>query len=46
VPESRKVAGIFYEVIVQLYLQDGRFLELVPMVTLEGMKRKRLEEEL
>ena len=44
-PESRKVGGIFYEAIVQSYLQDGRLLELVPMVTLEGMK-KRPEEEL
>jgi hypothetical protein len=33
-------------VIVQLYLQDRRFLELVLMVTPEGMKRKRSEEEL
>lgn len=49
VPESRKVAGIFYEAIVQLYLQEGRLLELVPMVTLEGTlegtKRKRSGQE-
>src|SRR5258708_7980290 len=49
VPESRKVAGIFYEAIVQSYLQDGRVLTLVPMVTLEEektdkKKRKRSEE--
>ena len=31
--ESRKVAGIFYEAIVQSYLQDGRLLELVPIVS-------------
>ena len=36
VSELRKVAGIFYEVIVQSYIQDGRILKLVPMVTLEG----------
>ena len=45
VPESRKVAGIFYEAIVQSYLQDGRILKLVPMVTLEETKRKRSEDE-
>ena len=38
VSELRKVAGIFYEAIVQSYLQDGRILKLVPMVTLEGTK--------
>ncbi len=46
VPESRKVAGIFYEAIVQSYLQDGRILKLVPMVTLDiEKKRKRSEDE-
>jgi hypothetical protein len=45
VPQSRKVAGIFYEAIVQSYLQDGRILKLVPMVTLEEKKRKRSEDE-
>src|SRR5258708_32769977 len=35
------MAGIFYEAIVQSYLQDGRILRLVPMVTLE----KRSEDE-
>jgi hypothetical protein len=44
VPELRKVAGIFYEAIVQSYLQDGRILELVPMVTLEESKRKRSKD--
>ena len=43
--ESRKVAGIFYEAIVQSYLQDGRLLELVPMVTLEGTMTTRSKEE-
>jgi hypothetical protein len=42
VPESRKVAGIYYEAIVQSYLQDGRILKLVSMVTLEERKRKSL----
>lgn len=31
---------------MQSYLQDGRLLKLVPMVTLEGTKRKRSEDEL
>jgi len=46
VPESRKVAGIFYEAIVQSYLQGGRILKLVLMVSLEETKRKRSEDEL
>lgn len=45
VPESRKVAGIFYEAIVQSYFQEGRILKLVPMVTLEDTKRKKSEDE-
>jgi hypothetical protein len=48
-PELRKVAGIFYEAIVQSYLQNGRILELVPMVTLnlkesQETKYKRSED--
>lgn len=39
-PDLRKVAGIFYEAIVQSYLRNGRILELIPMVSLEGKKRK------
>ena len=46
VSESRKVAGIFYEVIVQSYHQDGRILKLIPMVMLEEAKRKRSEDKL
>lgn len=44
-PESKKVAGIFYEAIVQSYLQDGRILKLILMVTLEKKKRKRPEDK-
>jgi len=47
VPESKKVAGVFYEAIVQSYFQNGRILELVPMVTLpvKETKRKRSEDK-
>ena len=45
VPELRAMAGIFYEAIVQSYLQDGRILRLVPMVTLETKKKRERSED-
>ena len=44
VPESKKVAGIFYEAIVQSCLQNGRILELLPMVPVKETKRRSSED--
>ncbi|KAF8803644.1 hypothetical protein BYT27DRAFT_7214616 [Phlegmacium glaucopus] len=47
-PESKKVAGVFYEAFVQSRLWNGLSLELVPMVkpeTSQKGKRKRSELE-
>ena len=43
--KESKVSGIFYEAIVQSYLVNGIHLELFPMVTLEGVKRKKSEDQ-
>jgi hypothetical protein len=43
VPQSRKVAGLFYEPRGQVCLQEGMTLELVPMVTFAtDQRRERL----
>ena len=43
-PKLRKVAGTFYEAIVQLYLQGEGILKVFPMVTLEETNRKRSKD--
>ena len=42
VPEGRKMAGVFFEALVQRELQEGITLELVPMVRLNEARRGAL----
>jgi hypothetical protein len=43
--ESKGIAGILYEAIVQSYLRDGKFLEVFPMVTLEVKKEEETQHK-